>query len=100
MSYAHPAKTKSKLPPEQSEQYPGVTDTWDSLRSIGNDARETIWDTMMAPLAGLYQGLKPRSMGGNLSFEEYMQQKKRSRRGYSGRRRAAETNWLIRTSGE
>lgn len=59
-----------------------------------------IWDTISAPLAGLWQGLAPRLMGGkNLNFEQYVREKARKRKGqWHGTTPPGQvpTNWLGR----
>ena len=76
---------KTKKPPEKT--------TFPSPVNLGLG----LWDTIKAPLAGLWQGLIP---GKNLTFDEYMQRKSRKNQDfipYARRPRAAESNWLIRT---
>lgn len=77
---ATPEAPRPAATPEapKAPQFPGPVD-------IGYG----IWDTIKAPLAGLWQGLVP---GKNLNFEEYVRQQARKRRG----RRVAD-NWLVRT---
>lgn len=52
-----------------------------------------IWDTIKAPMAGLWQGIVPRTLGGNLTFEEHL---RRKRRKLPNRRQ----NWLGRIIGK
>lgn len=88
MAYYRPRK-----PPEQpipTEQPPDTT-------GMPNfPGPRDIWDTMKAPLTGLWQGLAPRFLGGkNLNFEQYVREQARKRRGFVPQRRAADS-WLAR----
>jgi len=86
MAYFRPRKRRGDPPPE-TLKFPGPVD-------IGYG----IWDTIKAPLAGLYQGLVPKVLGGkNLSFEQYVRQLALKRRGLPGYRQKAADNWLTRT---
>ena len=81
MAYNFP-RNRPATPPEAPEtpQFPGPVD---------------IWDTISAPMAGLWEGL----VGKNRNFKQYMLDKARKRRGkppgqYPGR---GPVNWLGRT---
>lgn len=78
MAYYRPRKSPENAP--DMPPFPGPGD---------------VWDTMMAPLAGLWQGLG----GKNLNYDQWIREKARKRRGqtpgsYRGR---GPVNWLGRT---
>lgn len=82
MAYSRPRNPPATTP--EASQFPGPVD-------IGHG----IWDTISAPLAGLWQGLG----GKNLNYDQWIREKARKRRGqtpgkYPGR---GPVNWLGRT---
>lgn len=85
MAYFRQRKPPATAPETpKAPQFPGPVD-------IGSG----IWDTISAPLAGLYQGL----VGKNLNYDQWIREKARKRRGrapgqYPGR---GVVNWLGRT---
>ncbi len=84
-------------PPEDPQNVPNKTRYPRTDQSIGWD----IWDTMRAPMAGLFQGIVPKTLKGNLSFEEYVRKLKQKRQGLPGQpqriqQRIAAKNWLER----
>ncbi len=82
--------------PRNPRKSPEETPEGPQLPGIGD-----IWDTIKAPMAGLWQGLVPRTLGGkNLNFEEYVRQQARKRRflNRGNYRRVAASNWLTRTT--
>lgn len=84
----------SRNPPTatpKDPQYPGPVNMWEQMGQV----KDTVWDTIKAPLAGLWQGLG----GKNRSFEQYLREKMRKQRGmapgsYPGR---GLRGWLGRT---
>lgn len=82
MAYSRPRNPP--IDPSKAPKYPGPVD-------IGKG----IWETINAPLAGLWQGLG----GKNLNYDQWIREKARKRRGrapgrYPGR---GPINWLSRT---
>ena len=81
MAYYRPRK-----PPEDAPDAPNMPDFPGPV---------DLWDTMMAPLRGLWQGLG----GKNLNYDQYIREKARKRRGMApgSHPRRGPIGWLGRT---
>jgi len=79
MAYYRPRNPQSPGDPSEA-QFPGPRD---------------IWDTMLSPLTGLWEGLG----GKNRNFEQYVRDKGRKNKGLAPRQRPGRgvINWLGRT---